>query len=110
MATKDTKVTAGDVVSATIKFTNKDDVDRKFDISAEVNIQDKNIVSYNNGYVTIKDSQDNGNANFNAGTDFNYFSFNSNGFNALDVKEAVGAVITFIEDVKTNIEKQNVNE
>lgn len=110
MATKDTKVTAGQVVSATVKYTNLDDETRKFDISADVNIQDKKVTNFNSGVVSKKESVDYGNANFGAAQDLSYFSFNSNGLNMEETKEAVSSVLAFIEDVKENVESHNTAE
>lgn len=104
------KVTAGQVVSATVKYTNLDDESRKFNISADVNIQDKKVTNFNSGTVVKKDTTDYGNANFNAGQGLTYFGFSSNNLNAEELKEAIGATLAFIADVEKNVETYNVEE
>lgn len=107
MATKDNKVTQGEIVSATVRFTNFDDVERKFNISADVNIQDKKVASFQNGSIGRRDSSEYGSGNFSAGADFNYFSFNTNGFKAEEIKEVLAASLEFIGDVNTSVESSN---
>lgn len=106
MATRETKVTAGEVVSETVRYTNKDDDSRIFDITADVYIQDKKVTNFNQGSLTKTDSQNYGSANFNAGSNLNYFNFNSNGFNEDEVKQAVNDVLVFISKVEENIESK----
>lgn len=108
MATPTTKVTAGEVVSATVKYTNLDDDSRKFNISADVNIQNKKATGFNSGAVAKKDSTDYSNATFSAGQDFNYFSFNSNNLKEGDIKEALEETLAFIANVQKNVESYNV--
>lgn len=108
--TTDSKVTAGAIVSATVKYTNFDDASRTFNISAEVNIQDKKVTNFNSGSISKKDSTDYNNANFSAGKGLNYFSFNSNNLSAEDVKEAIIATLGFIADVEENVDSAKVEE
>lgn len=104
------KVTAGKVVSATREYSNVNDSDRKFNISVEANIQNGKATGFNSGNVTRKDSTAYGNANFNAGENLHYFSFNSNGLTGAEVNEAMEEVITFMENVKKLVENSNNEE
>lgn len=110
MATKETKVTAGEVVSATVKYTNFDDEARRFNISADVNIQNKKATNFNTGVVSKIAEADYGNANFSAGQDLNYFSFNSNGLKDVEVKAALDDTLAFIANVQKSVESHNVEE
>lgn len=51
MATTEKKVSAGDIISATVKYTNKDDAGRSFDISANVGISKGTVNSFDSGEV-----------------------------------------------------------
>lgn len=108
MATRtENKVTAGEVVSATQKFTNYEDSSRRFNISVEAIIRDKKVSIFNSGALTSRDISSRGNANFSCGENLNFFAFNSNDLTAAEIKEAVDAVIAFIEDVKETVETNN---
>lgn len=110
VSTPTSKVTAGKVVSATREYSNFNDSDRKYNISVEVNIQNGKATGFNSGNVSRKDSTVFGNANFNAGENLNYFSFNVNGFSASEITEAIEEVISFIENVKINVENSHTEE
>lgn len=103
MATQDKKVTAGDVVSATVKYTNKDNADRKFDISADVNISNGKVTNFNNGELRKKDSSEFSNANFNSSGDNAYFNYNCNNLSEEESKEAFVAIYDFISDVNRSV-------
>lgn len=109
-STKSTSVTPGAVVSANVTYTNKDNADRKFDISAEISIQKKKVVSVNSGSIVKKDSVEGSNGNFNCGQNFNHFGFNSNGMNAEEIKEAIAAITAFVSDVEKNVESSKDSE
>lgn len=103
MATPTTKVTAGEVVSATVKYTNKDDEARKFDITADVNIADKKVTNFNNGELRKRDNVDFTNANFSSSGDYTYLNYNCNQLTAEESKEAFTAIYEFMEDVNKNV-------
>lgn len=102
MANQGNKVTAGDIVSATRRYSNKDNADRKFNISADVNIQNGKAVNFNNGSVTKKDEPVNGSANFSKGE--GWLSFNSNNLSDAETKSAFSDVMDFMSDVESNVE------
>ena len=103
MATKETKVTAGAVVSSTRKYSNEDDATRVFNISADVNIRNGKVENINSGSLVTKESTNIGSANFSCGNDFNYFSFNSNNMPVENTKEAFNAVLQFVKDVESDV-------
>lgn len=107
MSTETTqKVTAGDVVSATVKYTNEADSRRKFNIDCEVGISNGKVIGFSNGRFTKKDSTEYANGNFNAGADNAYIGFNCNGLTTEESKEAFGAVLAFMEDVKASVNQK----
>lgn len=107
MATKNTKITVGNIVSSTRKYSNVDDAERVFNIHAEVNIKEGKTVGFNLGTLNRKNSDTYGNATFNCGQDVNHFSFNSNGLSKEEIKEAVNAIVDFINEVDKNVEELN---
>ena len=99
MTTKtDTKVTPGEIVSSTRKYSNKDDSSRRFDISADVNIQNGSVTNFNNGQLTADNSKS---ANFSKGE--GWFAFNSSQLEGSDLKEAFEATLDFIQNVNDNV-------
>lgn len=101
MATQKTNVTAGDYVSATRKYSNKDNSERKFNISADVNIADGKVTNVNNGSVTKIDEPTNGSANFSKGE--GWVSFNANNLSEKDTREAFEAAMDFVKDVNESV-------
>lgn len=110
MVNKGTKVTAGEVVSSTRKYSNVDDTTRVFNIKADVNIQNGKVANINEGSLNLKDSDAYKNANFSCGQNMSYFAFNSNGLTMTEIQEAVTAILTFITDVDKNVESLNEEE
>lgn len=98
------KITAGEVVSSTRKYSNINDGTRLFNIEADVNIQNGKVTNFNSGTLTRKEANAYGNANFSAGNNLDYFAFNSNGLNASEVKDALDAIMDFMSNVKENVE------
>ena len=103
MATN-TNVTAGDFVSATRKYSNKDNAERLFNISADVNIANGRVTNFNNGSLTKASEPTNGSANFSKGE--NWISYNANNLSDNDSKEAFEAVIDFVKDVNESVTSQ----
>lgn len=101
MSTPNTNVTAGDFVSATRKYSNKDNTQRKFNITADVNIANGKVTAFNNGSLTKVDEPTNGSGNFSKGE--NWMSFNSNNLSDNDSKEAFEALIDFVKDVNESV-------
>lgn len=95
-----TKITAGDIVSAVRKFSNRDDETRKFDISLEANIYQGKVTNINNGIVKGTGEDSTGSATFNLGEGFSYFGFSSNNYDAETIQEAVLAVVDFVQELK----------
>lgn len=106
MATSETKVTAGQILSATVKYNNNDDASRVYDISANVRIENGTAQSFDSGEVRAKGST----ADTMTGE---YASFNSWGENELSMTfnnatpekrtAMLNAVNAFIADVKASI-------
>lgn len=94
-------VTAGEVVSATRKYSNKDNAGRKFNISADVNISNGKVTSINNGTFTKADEPTNGSGNFSKGE--NWMSVNFNNFSEYSIKEAFEAILDFEKDVNESV-------
>lgn len=108
MATPESKVTMDGLVSATLKYSNKDDSNRTFDISADVNISNGKVTNYNNGNVLKKDGTS-GNANFSAGNEGDYFNFNANNWDKETVLKAMESIYAFMEKVSESIKENQVN-
>lgn len=105
MITKE-KVTAGEVVASTIKYSNQTDSDRVFDIKAEVNVLNGKVSNINNGRISKKGSTEYVGGDFNCCESLNYFGFNANGLNQEEIEMAVKSALTFISDVKESIESK----
>lgn len=103
MATN-TNVTAGDFVSATRKYSNKDNAERLFNISADVNIANGKVTSINNGSLTKASEPTNGSANFSKGE--NWISYNANNLSDSDAKQAFDAILEFVKDVEESVTSQ----
>lgn len=106
MATTDSKVTVGEIVSATVKYSNKDDASRVYDISADVRIENGTAQSFDNGMVQPLGQNSDGmgvsDATFNSWSENNA----SITFNNSDSEKAVAitaAVYAFMADVKASI-------
>lgn len=110
MATKNTKVTAGEIVSSTRKYSNAEDENRKFNISVDVIIKDGKATNFNSGTFSRTDTDSYGNGNFNCGSNLSFFSFNTNGLSLEETKEAFNAVYSFIEGVNADVESSSKDE
>ena len=102
MENRENKVTPGEVVSSTRKYSNKDNTTRKYIICADVDIRNGKAVNFSNGSLITKDVPTSGSANFSKGE--NWFNFNANNLSEEDTKGAFDAVMEFIEDVTKDIE------
>lgn len=106
MATSETKVTAGQILSATVKYNNNDDASRVYDITSNVRIENGAAQSFDSGELRVKNST----ADTMTGE---YASFNSWGENELSMTfnnanpekrtAMLTAVNAFIADVKASI-------
>lgn len=105
MSTSNTNVTAGDIVSATRKYSNKDNEGRLFNISADVNIKGNKASAFNNGQVVKKDEPTNGSANFSKGE--SWMSFNSNNLSDEETSQAFIASMDFMKDVEDSVTSQS---
>lgn len=113
MATSSKNVTAENLLSATVKYSNKDDESRVYDVSANVNINDGMVASFNNGMVRklpiVSESE---NPDVEMGTeavaDFSSYSevsLNLNIFNA-DMEGAkfiLETIYAFMSDVRATV-------
>lgn len=101
-AKETTKVTAGEIVSATRQYSNKDDANRKFNITADVSIKNGKVINFNNGSLIVLDVPATGSANFSQGE--GWLSFNTNNLTDEEVKEAFDATLVFMNDVRNNVD------
>lgn len=107
MATTNQNVTADALISAMVKYSNKDDSARVYDISANVSIQDKKVNSFDGGEVRKIQSD----AQYNDGMAIATFSsygpktlyLSINDADENEAKAIMEAVYTFIADVKANV-------
>ena len=106
MATSSQNVTADQLISATVKYSNKDDASRAYDIAANVNIQNGQVSSFDNGEIRQANAENAGDMNSIAG--FNSYgdrTLNLNIYNA-DKAEAqviLDAVYAFMSDVRKEV-------
>lgn len=110
MATKNNNnVTAGEVVSATVRYTNEDDSTREFNIKADVNITNKEVSSFNSGEVRkLNEEMGMTLATFNAsGNTASYFNISFNNATDEEMNKILSAVISFVKDVKENVDSKN---
>lgn len=100
-----TKVTAGKVVSATVRYSNTGNSARAWDITADVNVNNEKVTSFNSGEVKRKDSTDGMSiANFNAsGSGISYFNISYSNATKEEAKEILTDVIDFMGDVEESI-------
>lgn len=97
------------LISATVKYSNKDDASRVYDISADISITSGKMTGCNNGMVTKK-GETMGSGNFATGGESDYISYNTNGWGKEDTIGALEAIYEFIGGVKENISKnQTIN-
>lgn len=101
MATTKSTVTAGDVISATRKYSNKDNEDRKYNITADVSIANGKVNQFSNGTLASKDEPSNGSANFSKGEA--WISFNANNLSDTEVKEAFESIMDFASAVEESV-------
>lgn len=99
------KVTAGDYVSATRKYSNREDDSRKFDINANVNIAYGKVTNFTNGSLVKREDPTNGSATFSKGE--SWISFNVNNMTEEEAREAFNAVADFFEAVNSSVELLN---
>lgn len=107
MATTNQNVTADALISATVKYSNKDDSARLYDISSNVSIQNRQVNSFDGGEVRkpqsdVQFGDGMAIATFSSyGTKTLYLSINDADEN--EAKAIMEAVYTFMTDVKANV-------
>ncbi len=112
MATTNQNVTADQLISATVKYSNKDDASRGYDISANVRIEYGNVVRFESGEVRKSSESP---ENMEGG---NIASFDSNGQKQLNLyihnadetesQAILTAIHAFMTDVKANVNSNPV--
>lgn len=105
MATTNQNVTADALISATVKYSNKDDAARAYDITANVSIRDKNVTSFDNGEVYKSSSSTEGGvyaANFSSYSEKS-LNLNVNSSDEEETKEIVSAIYAFMSDVRASV-------
>lgn len=108
MATSSQNVTAENLLSATVKYSNKDDANRVYDISSNARIENGIVSNFENGEVkklsaSSETADGMGNiASFNA---FGEKSLNLyvNNATETEAKSILNAVYAFMSDVRTNV-------
>lgn len=99
--TTDSKVTPGEIIASTQRFSNQNDDTRKYDISVDVNISGGVVQNFNTGTIKQKDSEGYGNATFSSNAELSYFNFSSNSLSEAQIKESLNAALEFINDIKS---------
>ena len=107
MATSNKSVTADELVSATVKYSNKDDSSRVYDITANVNIQNGQVSSFDNGEIrSVVGEVGEGLASI-VGTFSSYsernLNLNINDANDVQGKNILEAVYAFMADVRSAV-------
>ena len=108
MATANQNVTADALISATDNYSTKDDDARAYDISANVNIQNKNVTSFDNGEVFNPTDGGRHLANFSSYSDKS-ISINVPNSDEEEAKETLSAIYAFMKDVRANVNANPVN-
>lgn len=100
MATSTQKVTAGELISATVKYNNNDDANRAFNIEAEVSINNGTVTNFNSGVVRRKNEENGANvATFGSWSD-NQLNVD---FQNLSTREESLQILTAIYDFRTDV-------
>ena len=108
MATSSQNVTADQLISATVKYSNKDDANRVYDITANARIENGAVNNFDSGEVRKKsDSSENMDgmsviATFNAYGERNLNLYIQNA-DETEAKAAMEAVYAFMADVKSTV-------
>lgn len=106
MATANQKVSADELISATVKYTNRDDATRQYDLEAEVYIQSSNVQSFNGGSVRKYDNENDISAmnvaDFNSPSETE-LTVNFHGVDDTARKNILKAVLDFMADVKASV-------
>lgn len=101
-----TNVTKGEIVSATVNYTNADDDSRKWDISAQVLIDKEKVLSFQNGVIYRRDTtpQVAGTAvgNFSLNADDTFYNVVYSNADTETRHEIMNAIDSFVQSVKEN--------
>lgn len=104
MAKTASKVSAGQLISATVRYNNYDDANRTYDIEAEVNINGKKVQGYSNGNAKKHDATDSAlSVAFNSWGE-NQLQINFQNASKTDASAVTSAVYDFMADVKAAVE------
>lgn len=107
-------VTAENLLSATVKYSNKDDSARVYDISANVKIRNGEAVNFENGEVkrlpASADSMDSADivATFHSYSKKS-LNYDVNNASEEESKLILESVYTFMADVKANVNANPIN-
>lgn len=106
MATSSQNVTADQLISATVKYSNKDDASRAYDIAANVNIQNGQVSSFDNGEIRQASSENPDGMTYIAG--FSSYSertlnLNINNADKTEAQTIIEAVYAFMADVRKEV-------
>lgn len=105
MATSSQPVTADQLISATVKYSNKDDANRVYDISANARIENGNVNNFESGEVRKIPASTDGMGNiatFNAYGDKNLNLYINNA-DETEASSILSAIYVFMADVKANV-------
>lgn len=109
MATTNQPVTADQLISATVKYSNRDDANRVFDITANVRIENGIVNNFDSGEVKkhteSSDATDGMAPNV---ASFNFYGEKNlnlyiNNATVTEAKEILSAIYAFVADVKANV-------
>lgn len=104
MANTDQKVSAGELISATVRYNNYDDANRAYDIEGDVNINGRKVQGFSNGRVKKHDVENAAElANFNSWGE-NQLQIIFQNIGKSDAVLILPAVYDFMADVKTTVE------
>lgn len=114
MATANQSVTADKLLSATVRYSNKDVSTRVYDISANARIENGQVINFDSGEVKkLSAPSENMDGMGNVAT-FNSYSPKSLNLYINNVEESeatsiLSAVYAFMEDVRTNVNANPLN-
>lgn len=111
MATSNQSVTADHLISATVKYSNKDDASRVYDISANAHIENGRVGSFESGEVRMASApsdEPDGMEGMNTAATFNAYGEKNLNLYVSDADESeasaiLAAIYAFMTDVRASV-------
>lgn len=108
MATSNQSVTADQLISATVRYSNKDDANRVYDITANVRIENGTVQTFDGGEVKKRSASPESADNAEVVSSFSSYGQKQLNIYFNSLKETVAtdvlsAVYVFMEDVEANV-------